>query len=156
MPGWGRSILAGAGAGVVAALAGVGAEVALRSSEPPHIATAWSAFIAGILGGILYGVLGRLTRSPAPALWVTTLVIATIDSALIWAVPFATGRGPSTGVPIVGLVAPARQLLALAGMGHLGTRHFPAQYIVAATATHYITAVAVSLLVPRWAGPRKR
>jgi predicted lipid-binding transport protein (Tim44 family) len=111
----------------VAGLAGVGAEMALRSAAPPHLATVWSAFVAGILGGILYGVLGRLTQSPAPALWVITLVIATIDSALIWAVPFPSGRSPSTGVPIVGLVVPARQLLALAGMGHLGTQHLPAQ-----------------------------
>lgn len=155
-PGWGPSILAGAGAGVVAAIAGVGAEIALRSPLPPHLATVWSAFVAGILGGVLYGVLGRLTRSPAPALWVVTLLIATIDSALIWAVPFASGRSPSISAPIAGLVAPARQLLALAGIGHLGTRHFPARYIAAATVTHYTTALAVSLLVPWWAGPRKR
>jgi len=155
-PGWGPCILAGAGAGVVGAIAGVGVEIALRSPLPPHVATVWSAFVAGILGGILYGVLGRLARNPAPALWAVTLLIATIDSALIWAVPIASGRSPSIGAPIAGLVAPARQLLALAGIGHLGTRHFPARYIAAATVTHYTTAVAVSLLVPRWAGPRDR
>lgn len=156
VPGWGPSILAGAGAGVVAGLAGVGVEMALRSPVPPHFSTVGSAFVAGTLGGILYGVLGRLTRSPAPALWVITLAIATIDSALIWAVPFPSGRSPSTGVPIVGLVVPARQLLALAGMGHLGTQHLPAPYRVPIAATHYLTAVAVSLLVPWWARPKKR
>jgi hypothetical protein len=155
-PGWGASILAGAAAGAVAAIAGVGTEIALRSPLPPHLATVWSAFVAGILGGILYGVLGRLTRSPAPALWAVTLLIATVDSALIWAVPIASGRSPSSGVPIVGLLAPMRQLLALAGIGHLGTRHFPARCIAAATVTHYTTPLAVSLLFPWWAGPRNR
>jgi hypothetical protein len=156
VPGWGLSILAGAGAGVVAAVAGVGAEIVLRSPAPPHPATMGSAFVAGILGGLLYGVLGRLTRAPAAALWVITLVIATIDSVLIATLPLASGPNPSTGIPIVGLSVPVRQLLALAGIGHLGTRHFPARYIAADAATHYITAVAVSLLVPWGAGPRKR
>ncbi|HLW48330.1 MAG TPA: hypothetical protein VKW09_11250 [bacterium] len=148
--------LAGAGAGAVAGLAGVGAEMLLRAAAPTHPATLGSAFIAGILGGILYAVLGRVTRRPAAALWVITLAVATIDSLLIATEPLASGPNPSTGIPIVGLVVPARQLLALAGMGHLSTRHFPERYIVADAATHYITAVAVSLLVPWWAGPRRR
>lgn len=155
-PGWGASILAGAGAGVVAALASVGAEVVLQARTPPHVPTLWSAFVAGILGGILWGVLGRVARRPAAALWVVTLAIATIDTLLIAYVPLASGPNPSTGIPIVGLTVPLRQLLALAGIGHLGTRYFPAQYMLADAATHYITAVAVSVLVPWWAKPRGR
>lgn len=156
MPGWGPSILAGVGAGVVAALASVGIEIVLQARSPTHLPTLWSAFVAGILGGILYGVLGRVARRPAAALWVITLAVATIESWLIAALPGAAGPGPSTGIPLQGLTVPLRQLLALVGVGHLGTRHFPSQYIVADAATHYITAVAVSVLVPRWAKPRAR
>ncbi len=153
VPSWGASVLAGIGAGVVAAVACVGAEIALHASLPPRVPTLWSAFVAGILGGLLYGWLARVVRRPVAALWVIALVVATIDSLLIAALPPASGRGPSIGVPIVGLVAPLRQLLALVGIGHLGTRRFPASSLFAFTATHYITAVSVSLLVPWWARP---
>ena len=154
VPGWGASIIAGAGAGVVAALASVGAEIVMHAQAPPRVATLWSAFVAGILGGILYGWLGRVVRRPAAALWVITLVVATIDSLLIATLPGASGPNPLRGIPIVGLIAPLRQLLALAGIGHLGTRHFPASSLLPVTTTHYVTAVAVSLLVPWWANPR--
>jgi hypothetical protein len=153
-PGWGASIIAGAGAGVAAALASVGAEIVMHAQAPPRVATLWSAFVAGILGGILYGWLGRVVRRPVAALWVITLVIATIDSLLIATLPGASGPNRLLGIPIVGLIAPLRQLLALVGIGHLGTRHFPASSLLAVTTTHYVTAVAVSLLVPRWAKPR--
>lgn len=153
-PEWGTSIVAGAGAGVVAALASVGAEIVMHAQLPTRIATLWSAFVAGILGGILYGWLGRAVRRPAAALWVITLVVATIDSLLIAILPFPEGPNPSIGIPIVGLMVPLRQLLALVGIGHLGTRHFPAQFLPADTTIHYITAVAVSLIVPWWAKPK--
>lgn len=90
------------------------------------------------------------------ALWVITLAIATIDSLLIATLPYALGPNPSIGIPVVGLIVPVRQLLALVGIGHFGTRHFPAQYLLAAAMTHYITAVAVSLLVPWWAKPKNQ
>jgi len=156
VPGWGASIFAGAGAGVVAALASVGAEIVMHAQAPPRVATLWSAFVAGILGGILYEWLGRVVRRPAAALWVITLVVATIDSLLIATLPGASGPNPLRGIPIVGLLTPLRQLLALAGIGHLGTQHFPASSLLAATTTHYVTAVAVSLLVPWWAKPRSQ
>jgi hypothetical protein len=151
VPSWAASVLAGMGAGAVAAVACVASEMALRSQLPPRVPTLWSAFVAGILGGLLYGWLARVVRRPAAALWAIALVVATIDSLLIAMLPAASGRGPSIGIPIVGLVAPLRQLLALVGIGHLGTRHFPASSLLAFTATHYITAVSVALLVPRWA-----
>jgi hypothetical protein len=156
VPGWGASVLAGIGAGVVAAVACVAAEIALRAQLPPRVPTLWSAFVAGILGGLLYGWLARAVRRPVAVLWATTLAIATIDSLLIAALPPASGRGPSIGIPIAGLVAPLRQLLALVGIGHLGTRRIPAAALFAFTATHYITAVSVSLLVPWWTRPKPR
>ena len=155
-PSWGTSVLAGIGAGAVAAMACVGTEIALHSALPPRVPTLWSAFVAGILGGVLYAWLARVVRRPEAALWAIALVIATIDSLLVAFLPAASGRGPSIGIPIVGLVAPLRQLLALVGIGHLGTRHFPASSLLAFTATHYITAVTVSLLVPWWARQKEK
>ena len=155
-PGWGASISAGAIAGVVAALVSVGAEIVMHAEAPPRVATLWSTFVAGILGGILYGWLGRVVRRPVEALWVITLAIATISTLLVAALPSASGPSPSLGIPIVGLTSPLRQLLALVGLGHFGTRHFPARYLPADATTHYITAVAVSLLVPWWAKTRVR
>src|SRR5262245_38158578 len=117
VPSWGASVLAGAGA--VAAMACVGAEMALRTGLPPRVPTLWSAFVAGILAGLLYGLLARVVRRAVVVFWTFALAVATIDSLLIAALPPAAGRGPSIGVPIVGLVAPLRQLLALGGVGHL-------------------------------------
>jgi hypothetical protein len=149
-PAWLVGLLAGVGAGIVAGAASVATLIAFRTHVPPYAATFWSALAAGILGGLLYAWLARMLPRPVPALWVVCLAIATIDSALIALLPLPSGRGP-LGLPIVGLTTPLRQLLTFAGIGHLGTRHFPASSLPAATATHYITAVAVALLVPWWA-----
>src|SRR5262245_41894802 len=46
-PSWGASVRAGIGAGAVAAMACLGAEVALHSALPPRVPTLWSAFVAG-------------------------------------------------------------------------------------------------------------
>lgn len=59
-------------------------EIATFALVPPRVATLWSAFVAGILGGLLYGGLCRMARRPVVALWAITLVIATIDSLLIF------------------------------------------------------------------------
>lgn len=150
VPGWGVSIRAGAIAGAVAALASVGAEIVMHAQAPPRVATLWSAFVAGILGGILYAWLGRVVRRPVEALWAITLGVATVASLLVAKLPGASGPNPSLGIPIVGLTAPLRQLLALVGLAHFGTRYFPARYLPADATTHYITAVAVSVLVPWW------
>jgi hypothetical protein len=151
-PAWSLSLLAGIGAGVVAGAASVGAEVTLRARVPPHTYTFWSALAAGVLGGLLYAWLARALPRPAPALWLIALGIATVDSALIAFLPLPSGGGRP--LPIAGLEVPLRQLLALVGIGRLGTRYFPASSLLADTATHYITAVAVSLLVPWWAPAR--
>ena len=151
--GVGGDVAAGALAGVVPAVVSVVLEIATFAHVPLRVATLWSAFVAGILGGLLYGGLCRMARRPVVALWAITLVIATIDSLLIATLPGASGRSPSVGIPISGLMTPFRQFRALARVGHLGTRHFPGAYLAVATMTHYITAVA--LLVPRWAKSRK-
>lgn len=150
-PSWLAVVLAGAGAGVVAAVLCVAVEAVTGSRLPPRVATAWSAFVAGILGGLLYGVLARTTRRPVAALWVLTLAVATVDSLLIGTLPLPAGPGPSTGIPIVGLVVPLRMLGALVGLGHFSARHFPSQFLAIDTAVHYITAVVVALCVPWWA-----
>jgi len=151
--GWGFGLLAGVGAGVVAALAGLAVGAVMRASIPPPFFVAWSAFAAGVLGGLLYAWLSRLLDRPAPALWIITLALATIDSALIAFLPMPAGASP-VRLPIVGLIVPLRQLAALAGIGRLGERHFPAANLAADTLMHYTTAVAVALLVPAWARRR--
>lgn len=153
--GWGASALAGIVAGIGAGLASVIVEIVTAARVPPPDATFWSALVAGLLGGLLYGWLCRVSRRPIAALWVITLAIATIDSLLIATLPLAAGRNPSTGIPIYGLVVPLRQILALAGIGHFGRFHFPARYLAADTATHYVTAIAVSLIVPWLARGRR-
>jgi len=96
--------------------------------------------------------MSRITTRPALALWIITLVLATIDSIFIAVPPFPEGSGTVLGVPIVGLIVPARQGLVLIGIGHFGQHHYPRSDLAAVTATHYITAVVLSLLVPWWAG----
>jgi len=152
--GWGPGLLAGFGAGIIAALACVVAHWALHEPAPPSGPTAWSALVAGILGGLLYAWLGRVTRHPAGALWIVTLALATIDSLLIAFVPMPSGPGPRLGVPIVGLIVPLRQLAAFIGIGHLGTRHFAAGSLPNDILSHYVTALAVSIFVPRWTRQR--
>ena len=151
--GWGFGLLAGVGAGVVAALAGLAVGAVMRSNVPPPHFVAWSAFAAGVLGGVLYAWVSRLTDRPAPALWIITLALATIDSALIAFLPMPAGASP-VRLPIVGLIVPLRQIAALVGIGRLGERHFPAANLAADTLMHYTTAVAVALLVPAWARRR--
>jgi hypothetical protein len=156
VPGWGMSLIAGIGAGIIAALVGLGLEYATGARLPPHLATAWSAFVAGVLGGLLYGGLSRITSRPVPALWIITLVLATIDSLLIITQALPEGQTSVAGIPIVGLMVPLRQAAALAGLGHFSARHFPREFLPVDTAVHYTTAVVVSLLVPWWAKPRGR
>ena len=154
VPGWGMSLIAGIGAGIVAALVTVGLEFVTGAKLPPHVPTAWSAFAAGVLGGLLYGVLTRITSRPVLALWIITLLLATIDSLLIATEPFAQGSMSVGGLPIVGLIVPLKQAAALVGLGHFSDRHFPRDSLLPDALVHYATAVVVSLLVPWWAKPR--
>ena len=153
---WRSGLLAGVGAGIVAAVACLAVNAVFRTRIPPADATAWSAFVAGVLGGLLYAWLSRITSRPALTLWIVTLVLATIDSILIITQPFPAGAGPLFGIPVWGLIVPLKQAEALVGIGHFTNEHFPANYLVSDTLLHYVTAVAVSILVPLWAGRKIR
>ena len=154
--GWGSGLLAGVGAGIVAAVACLAVNAVFRTRIPPADATAWSAFVAGVLGGILYAWLSRITSRPTLTLWIVTLALATIDSILIITQPFPAGAGPLFGIPVWGLIVPLKQAEALLGIGHFTNEHFPARYLVSDTLRHYATAVAVSIVVPWWAGRKIR
>ena len=143
--------MAGAGAGIVAALACLAVNAVFHARIPPADTTAWSALVAGVLGGLLYAWLSRITSRPALTLWIVTLVLATIDSILIITQPFPAGAGPVFGIPIWGLTVPLKQAAALLGIGHFTGDRFPADSLVSDTLLHYVTAVAVSILVPLWA-----
>jgi hypothetical protein len=145
------ALVAGLGAGVVGALSSVGAELVLNVPFPLLTDTAVSAFLAGLAGGLLYAVLIRIVRRPVSLLWILTLGIATVDSLLIALLPLPAGQGLQAGTPFDGLMIPIAQLGALLGVGHFGTTHFPAMYLPADTVLHYIPALAVAVLVPRWA-----
>lgn len=148
------ALVAGLGAGVVGALSSVGAELSLGVRFPLLTDTALSAFFAGLAGGLLYAFLIGITRRPVSVLWIMSLGIATVDSLLIALLPLPAGPGLRVGAPIDGLIIPIEQLGALLGVGHFGTTHFPTTYLPADTLLHYIPALAVAVLVPRWAKHR--
>ena len=148
--------MSGVVAGMIAAVACLAVSAFFRARFPPANSVAWSAFIAGVLGGLLYAWLSRITSRPAFILWVVTLVLATIDSILIITQPFPAGSGTVFGIPLYGLMVPLRQAAALLGIGHFTDRHFPADSLVSVTLLHYTTAAAVSIVVPWWAGRKIR
>ena len=115
--------------------------------------TALSAFFAGVAGGLLYAVLLGNVRRPVSMLWVLTLGFATVDSLLIALLPLPVGPGLQGGLPIDGLIIPIEQIGALLGVWHFGPTHFPMAYLPADVLLHYLPAIAVAVLVPRWARP---
>jgi hypothetical protein len=147
-------LAAGVGAGIVAALGSVGVQLAIGVRIAPLQEIAWSAFVAGVAGGLLFRVLAGVTRRPILALWVVSLGIATLDNLLIAGLPLPGGHEPHLGIPIDGLLIPLRQMAALAGLGHFAARFFPAGKLPADMLMHYVPAVAVAALVPWWAGYR--
>jgi hypothetical protein len=150
------ALVAGLGAGVVGALGSIAAQLGLGIQFPLPSDTASSAFFAGLAGGLLYAVLVVAVRRPVTVLWILSLGIATLDSLLIAFLPLPAGPSLDVAIPIDGLVIPIEQLGALLGLAHFGTTHFPVTYLPADTLLHYIPAVAVALLVPRWAKPSPR
>jgi hypothetical protein len=143
-----KTILAGVGAGLIAAVVAVGITAIMRARIPPPNASAGSALLAGILGGILYLWLTRITVRPAFALWIISLASATVISLLVATLPFPAGRG--LPLPIPGLLVPLRQAAALVGLGRFSSGYFPKPYLPVVYAQHYATAVLISLLVPWW------
>ncbi len=148
-------LVAGTAAGVIAAAANIAVQLLLGVRDPSIRDTAWSAFAAGIAGGLLYLGLARVVRTPGRALWATSLAIAALDSLLVILLPLPAGHGPHLAIPIDGLVVPIRQMAALVGLGHFGPRHYPARLLPADTVLHFIPAVAVATLVPWLAGPKR-
>src|SRR5438445_3404939 len=147
-------LAAGVGAGAVAAVGSMGVQLATGVRIAPLPEVAWSAFAAGLVGGLLYWVLAHVVRRPIPALWGVSLGIATLDNVLIALLPLPGGHEPHLGIPIDGLVIPLRQMAALAGFGHFGARFFPVAKLPADIIMHYVPAVAVAMLVPWWVGFR--
>jgi hypothetical protein len=147
-------VAAGIGAGIVAALGSVGVQLVMGVRIAPLPEIAWSAFVAGIAGGLLFRVLVGVAPRPILALWVVSLGIATLDNLLIASLPLPGGREPSLGIPIDGLLIPLRQIAALGGIGHFAARFFPTGKLPADMLMHYVPAVAVAVLVPWWAGIR--
>jgi hypothetical protein len=144
------ALAAGLGAGLVGAAGSVAAELALGVRFPPPADTAWSAFFAGLSGGLLYAVLVESVRRPVSILWILSLGIATVDNLLIALLPLPAGPGLQVGVPIDGLIIPIEQLGALLGIWHFAPAHLPVTYLPADMLLHYIPALAVAVLVPRW------
>lgn len=149
----GTTLAAGLGAGIVGAVSSVGAQLALGVRFPLLPDTALSAFFAGLAGGLVYAVLVGVVSRPVAVLWILSLGIATVDNLLIALLPLPAGPGLNVGIPIDGLIIPLEQLGALLGLGHFGTTHFPLMYLPADTLLHYIPALSVAALVPRWAKP---
>ena len=151
--GWGRGLLAGIGAGLVAGVACVLLARVTHTRIPPVQPSFDSAFVGGILGGLAFAAWSRVVGRPVMALWVTTLVLATAISIAVAALPFPAVR-VQLPIPIPGLLVPFQQFGALLGFGRFGTARFPAQFLPVTITMHYLTAVVVSLLVPRWSGRR--
>ncbi len=149
---FGAALLAGIVAGIVAALGVIGAVALLHSRAPTPTIAGASTFVAGIVGGILYGIYGAGGRRPALWLWLSMLVLATGWSLLVSRVHAPVG-GPN--VPyVVGILMPLKQIGGLLGLVKLGPRAFPPALVRVFIVTHYVAAVLISLIVPAVAPAR--
>jgi hypothetical protein len=148
------ALAAGVAAGIVAGLIDVGLQLLTRSHIPPIRATFGSGMLAGALAGLVYAAWTRISPRPVAALWLTSLLVATIDTVVISMLPFPTvGRHLGLG-PIAGIVTPLLQILALFGIGGFGREHMPASFFAIFAAVHYVTAIVVSALIPVFARPK--
>jgi len=147
-------LAAGIGAGLAAGAVNAALVIATHSRIPPVMATAGSSLVAGVLGGLVYAWWNRISPRAVAALWVTCLLVATIDTIVVFMLPFPTAARHVHIAPLAGLVTPLLQLLALAGIGGFSRGHLPSWSHGIYVALHYATAVIVSLLVPIFARPR--
>jgi hypothetical protein len=147
-------LAAGIGAGIAAGVVNVVLVVATRSRIPPVMATAGSSLVAGGVGGLVYAWWNRISPRAVAALWVTCLLVATIDTIVVFMLPFPTAARHVHIAPLAGLVTPLLQLLALAGIGGFSRGHLPPWSHGIYLALHYVTAAVVSVLVPIFARPR--
>src|SRR5437879_8155906 len=100
----GMFLAAGIGAGAVAAVGSIGIQLAtgVHIASLPEVA--WSAFVAGIAGGLLYWGLADVVRRPIPALWGVGLGVAEIDDVLICVRRLQRGNGVAIGDVSNGLI----------------------------------------------------
>jgi hypothetical protein len=148
------ALAAGVAAGIAAGLIDVALQLLTRSHIPPIQATFGSSVLAGALAGLVYAAWTRISPRPVAALWLTSLLIATIDTVVISMLPFPTaGRHLGLG-PIAGIVTPLLQILALFGIGGFGREHLPASFFAIFATVHYVTAIVVSALIPVFARPK--
>jgi hypothetical protein len=150
------SLVAGIGAGAAAGVVNIGLLALMHARLPPAEATGGSSVVAGGLAGIMYWAWTRLSTRPVAALWVTSLLIATVDTAVVFALPFPTAARHIRVRGLAGLVTPVLQMLALVGIGGSAPAHLPGAVRPAYVVVHYATAAIVSLLIPLIVRPRTR
>ncbi len=148
------ALVAGIGAGAVAGLVNIGLLTVLHARIPPVVATGWSSVVAGVLGGLVYGMWSRISPRPVAALWLTSLLVATIDTIVIFTLPFPTAGRHIGLAPLAGIVTPLLQILALFGIGGSSAGHLPASFLGIYVDIHYLTAIVVSALIPVLARPK--
>ena len=148
------ALIAGIGAGAAAGLVNIGLLTLTHARIPPVVATGWSSVVAGVLGGLVYALWSRISPRPAAALWLTSLLVATIDTIVIFALPFPTAGRHLGLAPLAGIVTPLLQILALAGIGGSSPGHMPTSFLGIYLEVHYLTAIVVSGLIPIFARPK--
>jgi len=148
------ALAAGIAAGIVAGLINIGLILLTHSHLPPIRATLGSCVLAGALAGLVYAMWARISPRPAAALWLTSLLAATIDTVVLFMLPFPTAGRHLGLAPISGITTPLLQILALFGIGGFGDGHMPASFHGIYLAVHYVAAVVVSVLIPVFARPK--
>lgn len=148
------ALAAGIGAGAVAGLVNIVLVMELHSRFPPLEATGWSSVVAGLFGGLVYWMWSRVSPRPVAALWLTSLLVATADTVVIFTLPLPTAGRHLGLAPLAGIVTPLLQILALFGVGGSAPFHLPPAARPAFAAVHYAAAIVVSLLIPVFARPR--
>jgi len=145
------ALTAGIGAGIAAGLVNIALLLLTHNRIPPIGGTFGSSVLAGAFGGLVYAMWTRISPRPIAALWLTSLLVATIDTIVIFMLPFPTaGRHLGLG-PIAGIVTPLLQILALFGIGGFGRGHMPTSLLGIYLAMHYVPAIVISALIPVFA-----
>ena len=147
-------LAAGIGAGIAAGLVNIAILLLTHNRIPPIRGTFGSSVLAGAVAGLVYAMWTRISPRPVAALWLTSLLVATIDTIVIFMLPFPTaGRHLGLGL-IAGIVTPLLQILALFGIGGFGRGHMPTSFLGIYLAMHYVPAIVISALIPVFARPK--
>lgn len=142
------ALAGGIGAGAAAGLSNIALLELTHSHIPPVTGTAGSSVAAGVLGGLVYAMWSRISPRPVAALWLTSLLVATLDTVVLFALPLPTAGRHLGLAPLAGIVTPLLQILALFGIGGSSVNRMPASFQGIMLAVHYLTAVVVSLVIP--------